>query len=186
MASITRSGTCVPPGPSKNTAGLPSIVCAREGNWERTQVRSRVVSDSVVNMGFNGCLFSAEVSVKCVRARTSSQFSVLSSQLPSGLRMLPHHGCVLRLDLVHHAHFIGLSIRIFIDAKVFFGQLINVGVSAFFGDFDYSAADFEIAIRIIGINNRQSYAGIAANVAIFLPSFGGIENDEVSVEVAPY
>ena len=93
---------------------------------------------------------------------------------------------MLRLDLVHHPHFIGLAIRIFIDAKVFFGQLINVGVSALFGDFDYPAADFEIAIRIIGINNRQSYAGIAANVAIFLPSFGGIENDEVSVEVAPY
>src|SRR5207249_1471460 len=114
----------------------------------------------------------------------SSRFSVLSC--PRDLRMLPHHGCVLRLDLVHHAHFIGLSIRIFIDAMVFFGQLINVGVSAFFGDFDYSAADFEIAIRIIGINNRESYARIAANVAIFLTSFGGVENDVLAVEVAPY
>src|SRR5258708_27271145 len=43
MASITRCGTCVPPGPSRNAAGCPLTVCERAGNWERPQVRSRVV-----------------------------------------------------------------------------------------------------------------------------------------------
>src|ERR1035441_2686175 len=45
MASITRCGTCVPPGPSRKTAGCPLIVCARAGNCERTQVRSTAVDE---------------------------------------------------------------------------------------------------------------------------------------------
>src|ERR1700722_19098104 len=43
MASITRCGTCVPPGPSRNTAGCPATVCASEGNCARTQARSSPV-----------------------------------------------------------------------------------------------------------------------------------------------
>src|SRR5215469_10103926 len=37
MASITRCGTCVPPGASKNTAGLPFTVCCNAGNCRRIQ-----------------------------------------------------------------------------------------------------------------------------------------------------
>src|SRR5262245_60299571 len=42
MAWITLLGTCVPPGPSKKTAGRSFTVWARAGNWARTQPRSRV------------------------------------------------------------------------------------------------------------------------------------------------
>src|SRR5208282_2280919 len=41
--SITRCRTCVPPGPSRKTAGFPSTVCARAGNCPRTQARSNAV-----------------------------------------------------------------------------------------------------------------------------------------------
>src|SRR4051812_13523728 len=37
---MTRCGTCVPPGPSKNTAGWPFTVCDSAGNWLRIQARS--------------------------------------------------------------------------------------------------------------------------------------------------
>src|SRR5437588_937037 len=51
MASITRCGTCVPPGPSRKVAGWPLTVWASEGNWARTQVRSRAAGAvSVVGM----------------------------------------------------------------------------------------------------------------------------------------
>src|ERR1700678_4083166 len=45
MASITRCGTCVPPGPSKKTGcwfkcSLIEMVCPSAGNCERTQPRS--------------------------------------------------------------------------------------------------------------------------------------------------
>src|SRR5271167_1238726 len=43
MASITRCGTCVPPGPSRKTASFPLTVCASEGNCARTQARSSAV-----------------------------------------------------------------------------------------------------------------------------------------------
>src|ERR1700675_5141725 len=45
MASITCCGTCVPPGPSRKTAGCLLIVCASAGNFERTQVRSSAVCE---------------------------------------------------------------------------------------------------------------------------------------------
>jgi len=45
MASITRCGTCVPPGPSRKTAGCLLIVCASAGNCERTQARSSAVDE---------------------------------------------------------------------------------------------------------------------------------------------
>src|ERR1700722_7566946 len=41
MASMTRCGTCVPPGPSRNAAGCPLTVCASDGNWEQTQGMSK-------------------------------------------------------------------------------------------------------------------------------------------------
>src|SRR5579863_8744975 len=47
MASMTRWGTCVPPGPSRNTAGCPFTFCEREGNCDRTHVRSKEVFTSV-------------------------------------------------------------------------------------------------------------------------------------------
>src|ERR1700686_2043545 len=44
MASITRRGPCVPPGPSRNTAGYlaegPVTVCVSAGNCERIHTRS--------------------------------------------------------------------------------------------------------------------------------------------------
>src|ERR1039458_8437946 len=42
-ASITRWGTCVPPGPSKNAARWPLTLVARAGNCERTHSMSSVV-----------------------------------------------------------------------------------------------------------------------------------------------
>src|ERR1700675_2197249 len=45
MASITCCGTCVPPGPSRKTAGCLLTVCASAGNCERTQVRSNAVDE---------------------------------------------------------------------------------------------------------------------------------------------
>src|SRR6267142_1744963 len=51
MASITRWGTCVPPGPSRKAAGLPLTVCASDGNCERTQVRSSEVEEACSAIG---------------------------------------------------------------------------------------------------------------------------------------
>src|SRR5258708_40294769 len=81
MASMTHCGTCVPPGPSRNAAGCPLTVWASEGNWERTQVRSRVVgaSVSVAGMGF---MFLGQMAFR-------SRVSKINSEL---LRWVPRFG----------------------------------------------------------------------------------------------
>src|SRR2546423_8002932 len=93
---------------------------------------------------------------------------------------------MLGLDLVDYPRFVSLAVRIFIDAQIFFRQFVDVGIGAFFGDFDYAAADFKIAVRIVGINDGQRDAGIAAHVAVLLAAFGGIENNIVTVQIHPY
>ena len=49
---------------------------------------------------------------------------------------------MLGLNLVQHTHFARLAVWVLVYAEVFFGQLIDVGISALLGDFDYTAADF--------------------------------------------
>src|SRR5258708_10126011 len=68
MASITCCGTCVPPGPSRKTAGCPLTVCASAGNCERTQVGSSAVDEEEAcsAMGIADILNESAVSVRVV------------------------------------------------------------------------------------------------------------------------
>ena len=59
------------------------------------------------------------------------------------------------LDFVEDADFAGLAERIFRIAEIFVGEAVDVIVGAFFGDLDDLAADFEIAIGIFGIDDRE-------------------------------
>ena len=52
--------------------------------------------------------------------------------------------------LVYHAHFAGLAVGIFVYAQIFLGHLVDVGAGAVFGNLDDAAADFEIAVGILG------------------------------------
>src|SRR5207248_8835549 len=47
------------------------------------------------------------------------------------------------------------------------------------------AANFQITIRIFGIDDGERDARIAPYIFIFLPSPGGVEDDVVAVEIAP-
>src|SRR5271156_5322182 len=131
MASITRCGTCVPPGPSRNAAGCPLTVCAREGNWARTQGRSRAASGTVSVVGMAAIVFSAR------RQWTGAKEQVAGGTLAllKALReRLAHHRGVFGLHLVNEAHFAGLAVGIFVDAEIFLGQLVDAGAGALFGD----------------------------------------------------
>jgi hypothetical protein len=75
---------------------------------------------------------------------------------------------VLGLDFVDDAGFAGLGIGIFVYAEIFLCQLVDVIVGAIFGDFDDAAANLEIAVRVLGIDDGERDAGIAADVAVLL------------------
>src|SRR5215469_5618518 len=132
MASITRRGTCVPPGPSRKATGRPSISRARAGNCERIQVRSRMgrVEASTIAPAI------------CCPAGLSELF------FSPRLIFSPHHAGALGLDFVHDADLAGLAIGISVGAKVFLGHLVDVLVGVLLGDFYNAAADLEIAVGI--------------------------------------
>src|SRR5205085_8920348 len=82
----------------------------------------------------------------------------------------PHHIRPLRLDLIHDARLTGLPIRIFIRTQIFFGHFVDVGVGALLGDFGDTAANLEIAVRVLGIDDCEGHAWIAAHVPVLLPA----------------
>ncbi len=67
-------------------------------------------------------------------------------------KLLAHDGGVFGLYFVEHADFAGLAVGILVDAEIFLGHLVDVGAGAVFGDLDDAAADFEIAVGILGVH----------------------------------
>lgn len=100
--------------------------------------------------------------------------------------LLPHHRSVFRLDFVEDADFAGLAVGVFIDTEIFLRHLVDVFGGAFFGDLNNASADFEITIRIFGINDGDRHARVAADIAVLLPSPGGVEDEMIAVEIAPH
>src|SRR5215467_7457486 len=99
---------------------------------------------------------------------------------------LPHRADFLRLDLVENADFVGLAEWVDGFAQIFLRELVDVIVGTGFGDFDHFAADLEIAIRVGGILQRDGNARIAADVSVFHATLGGVDANELAVEVDPY
>src|SRR5260221_6785776 len=93
---------------------------------------------------------------------------------------------MLRLNLVNHPHFAGLAIRVLIGAEMFLGHLIYMGVGAVSCDLDDAAANLEVPVRVFGINHSQRSPRIAPHVLVLLSALGGVHDDEVGFNVAPY
>src|SRR5262249_62322386 len=98
---------------------------------------------------------------------------------------LSHHRRMLRLDLIEHANFAGLAVRIFVHAEIFLGELVDAIVGAFLSDLNDTAANFEIAIRVFRVDDSEGDAGITTNIAVLLPPACGIEDYMIAVEVNP-
>src|SRR5246500_2239931 len=96
-----------------------------------------------------------------------------------------HYRGVFGFDLVEDADFAGLAVRILIDAKVLFGELVDAVVGAVLGDLGDAAADFQIAIGILRIHDGERDTRIAADVLILLTATGRVEDDMLAVEVDP-
>src|ERR1700686_570909 len=78
------------------------------------------------------------------------------------LSLLAHYGGVLGFDFVEHADFAGLAVGVFVDTEIFFRHFVDVGGGAVFGDFDYAAANFDIAVGIFRVHHTYRYARVAA------------------------
>src|SRR5579885_736797 len=106
MASITRCGTCVPPGPSRYAAGWPLTTRFKEGNCARTHSKSRA----------GAFAFETFSNVEETISPPSTQsLECLSSHLLAldfYVAPLSHGARPFRTNLEHYANLPGLAIRI--------------------------------------------------------------------------
>ena len=58
-------------------------------------------------------------------------------------------------------------------------------VGAFLGDFDDAPADFQVAIGVCGILQRDSHARVAAHIVVLDATLGGIDSNVLAVEIHP-
>src|SRR5208282_5694871 len=62
---------------------------------------------------------------------------------------LPHHGGMLRPNLVKHANLSRLPVRILVHPQILLRHLVDVRGSAVFGNLNHGAADLQVAIGIV-------------------------------------
>src|ERR1700693_3414750 len=79
-----------------------------------------------------------------------------------------HRGDVLRRDLEDHSYLAGLSKRIFILIQIFLRHFVNVRIRAARRTFAHTTTDFEVSIRIVGIDDRQGHTTITLQVLVLL------------------
>ena len=99
------------------------------------------------------------------------------------------------LALSHAVNFFGLygvddanfvwRAWIHIFAQIFLCQLVDAVACAFLGDVGDAAADFNVAVRILRIDDCHGDARIAANVEVLLASTSGVEDQVLAVEIKP-
>ena len=89
------------------------------------------------------------------------------------------------MDHDDHALIAGLVPGVDILIHVLFGHavdegVVRVGIDAFDG-----AADFQVAIRVVGVDQGEGDAGIALDVAVFLATGGLAEEEMFAIPAEP-
>src|SRR5581483_10549281 len=74
----------------------------------------------------------------------------------------------------HYSHFTGLPIGIFVCTQILLCHLVYVRVGAVLDNFRYTAANFQITIWVVRIDDGKRNPWIASHVLVFLPSACGI------------
>src|SRR5262245_41310275 len=84
----------------------------------------------------------------------------ITSWALSQLTASAHMRRMFRLHLEQYANFTGLGERIFILAQVALREAVDVSVGALRGSLDDLAADFDVAIGVFGIDDRDGDAAV--------------------------
>ena len=86
-------------------------------------------------------------------------------------------------NFVDHPHFTGLRIRILVQSHVLLRHFVDVVIRALLGNLDHRAANFQVTVRIVRIDNGQRNPRITAKVAVFLTPFGRVDEDKVTFDI---
>jgi hypothetical protein len=60
-----------------------------------------------------------------------------------------------------------------------------VFLRAILGHGDHAAANGEVPVGVVGIEDRQRHTGALPHVAILHPALGGVDQDEIAIGVDP-
>src|SRR5215469_1590256 len=100
-------------------------------------------------------------------------------------RSLAHRAEAFRRDLNEHPLLTGTSKRILVLVEILFGHLVDVLLGAVLRDLGDPSPDLQVAIWIIGIDERDGNAGIVADVLVLLAAERGVDNHLSVFEIDP-
>src|SRR5205814_10337638 len=94
-------------------------------------------------------------------------------------------------DYLSHPHFHSFPTRrssdlwILVLAEIFLGERVDVLVGAFFDAAFHRTADLDVAVRVVGIEDRQRNRRALAQIARLDPALGGVHADHAAGVVEP-
>src|SRR5205809_5728596 len=100
-------------------------------------------------------------------------------------RLYPCPATRLGLDHVHDPHLVGPPARIALHAQVLSGEQVRVLDRAVLGDLNDPPSYLKVAVRVVGIEDREGDAGIAAHVLVLHPPARRVDAEVPAVEVEP-
>src|SRR5262245_3821986 len=93
---------------------------------------------------------------------------------------------LVRLNLDDQAHFARLTIRIHVLVEVLLRHLVDVRVGALVGDADHPSLNRHVAVRVVGIRNRQRDARIALEVVRLHAPLRRVHDEVGAVGIDPH
>src|SRR5206468_4650203 len=91
-----------------------------------------------------------------------------------------------RRDLVDYTHLARLPERILVFAQILLRHAVDVLVGALLGDFADASADLQVAVRVVGIHDRERDASAQLHVLVLPPAAGAVHDHAPAIVVYPY
>src|SRR5262245_20616475 len=144
---------------------------------------------SIVRADFSTApaIFAPRSSPRTISGRPATPTMWMSDilQWPAGAPPRTVGVDLLGFDLDDEPDFTGLTERVDVLVDVLLAERVDVVVGALLGDLDDPSLDTDVAVRVVGVGNRQRHAGIALEVLRLHAPLRGVDQDVRAVRVPP-
>src|SRR5262249_18960909 len=96
-----------------------------------------------------------------------------------------HSGCGRRLDFAHQSDFARRGIGILVLPEIFLRKRIDVRNRAVFRDAPYAAANLDVTVWVVGIDDGEGHGRTFFQVTRLDPSLRGVHPNETILVIAP-
>ncbi len=102
-----------------------------------------------------------------------------------GQANLTHDRNPIRANLIQNSDLTRLAVGIFLFPQIFLSQKVDVAVGPLLRYLFHFAAHGEVAIRVIGICDRNGHFSVAPHIFVFDAPLSRVDSDMLSIVVAP-